>query len=125
MSRRRKFTITAPDLLNEIIAGGIKKIHGIDIDPHSIMIEAYALHTPTIRVDVEAIISRLERYIYINGDKDVDKSQLQKITKISRPTINRLFKIGILKPTISKTYILSSIVEQLKDYKKNIKPLHQ
>lgn len=126
MGRRRKYTIDISHLdCCEILRNEITQKYHIDLDITTFKVEGYESYTPTIRIDIKAVIKRLERYIYINGDKIVPKSLLVKISKISRPTIDRLLKLGVINYHTYNTYggefLLTSTLNQLKEYEESKK----
>lgn len=128
MSRRRKHTIDISYLYCcKALRDEIKQRYNIDLDITTFKVEAYETYTPTIRIGLKAVINRLERYIYINGDADVSKKKLVNILKISRPTIDRLIRLGIIQidryltPTLNIEFRLSSTLNQLKGYEESKK----
>ena len=118
MSRRRKHTIDISHLYCcKALRDEIKQRYNIDVDITTFKVEAYETYTPTIRIDLKPVIERLERYIYINGDAVVTKKKLVNILKISRPTIDRYLRLGIIQNDRG----LSSMLNQLKEYEESKK----
>lgn len=121
MSRRKKHIIDISSHLEiaQYLNKEFKWLYpNLDLDITTFKIEAYETYTPTTRIDIEALISRLERYIHINGDSIVNKSTLVKITKITRPTIDRLIRLGIIHNETEKwsNFRLLTTTNQIKEY---------
>lgn len=98
MARRAQIVIDAKDLdvydqlINEI------KAKGYDVDENTATIEIHALsrYEPTIGKDLSELENRLNNYVDINGNRRVTKTELCKIARISRPTLNRWIEMGVI-----------------------------
>jgi len=98
MARRAQIVIDAKDLdvydqlINEI------KAKGYDVDENTATIEIHALagYEPTVCKDLYILEDRLNNYIAVNGNKRVTKTELCKIARISRPTLNRWIEMGVI-----------------------------
>lgn len=120
--RRKKYTIDISSLNScKELKRELERIYpDCKLDISTFKLSAYETYIPTVKVDLEALISRINRYIYINGDKIVTKREFVKIARISRPTIDRLCDLGVL--TNSHTHYafgnpsLSEILTTVKNY---------
>lgn len=128
MSRRRKHTIDISRLdCRKDLRDEIRQKYHIDLDIKTFKLEAYETYSPTIRIDLKPVIERLERYIYINGDAVVSKKKLVNILKISRPTIDRYMRLGIifidysLGLGLNIEFCLTSTLNRLKEYEESKK----
>lgn len=98
MARRAQIVIDVKDLdvydqlINEI------KAKGYDVDENTTTIEIHALagYEPTVCKDLYALKDRLNNYIIVNGNKRVTKTELCKIARISRPSLNRWIKMWVI-----------------------------
>lgn len=120
--RRKKYTIDISNLNScKELKRELERIYpDCKLDISTFKLSAYETYIPTVKVDLEALISRINSYIYINGDKIVTKRELVKIARISRPTIDRLCDLGVLTNhhthyAFSKTP-LSEILTIVKNY---------
>lgn len=123
MPRRKRHTIKAQDL--DICKALVRELSAkdelADFDMATIEISILKNKADPKIQDPEKAVKNLERYIAINGDKDVLKSKLFKIMKVSRPTLDKWIGDELLKPTYTKGqfdywkyFNLKDVVSQLK-----------
>ncbi len=128
---RKKITtipISALKCQSTIIAE-LKKLEEFsNVDFSTIAISARQYVAPTIRhANLQKAIGYIERHISMNCKTDMDyytsRSGLARITKLTRPTINRWYADGLIKcdPYISKSssgdvlFHLTDLLKQLKN----------
>ena len=116
--RRRKYDIdiSTLDISKELHAILKYRYPELNLDINSFRLVAYESYTPTVRVDLGAVLERLKRFVYINGDRSVNRCELMRIAKISLPTIDRLCKIGALS-----VGFLSHTIKCIEEYQEKIK----
>ena len=119
--RRKKYTIDISNLNScKELKRELERIYpNYKLDISTFKLSAYETYTPKIKVDINALISRIEWYIYKNGDKKVTKKEFVKVARISRPTIDRLCDLGVLTPKCIHygfTGTLSEILANCKNY---------
>ena len=115
--RRRKYDIDISklDISKELHAILKYQYPGLNLDVNSFRLMAYESYIPTVRVDLGAVLERLKRFVYINGDRCVNRCELKHIAKISLPTIDRLCRLGILR-----VGFLSCCIKNIEKYQKEI-----
>ena len=126
MGRRRKYELNISRLhISKELKREIENLffhQKIDLDINSFRLIAYESYTPTIRIDLDAVINRLKRYIYINGDQTLTKSTLLKVIKISRPTADRLMRLGVFEADgwdkYGGQYNLANVLKSIEEYQK-------
>lgn len=124
MPRRKRHIIHLQDLdiYKELVNELLQKEELADYDITTLEISILKNNPPPKIQDPQKAIKNLERYIAINGDKDVLKSKLFKIMKVSRPTLDKWLGDDLLKPTYVtgdygywKHFNLKDVVKQLKE----------
>lgn len=126
MPRKKITTIPISDLsCQSTIIAELKKLKEFsDVDFSTITISAKQYVAPTVRHEnLRKAIGYIERHISMNCKTEMDyytsRSGLARITKLTRPTINRWYRdevithdLGISKP--SSGYILFHLTDLLK-----------
>lgn len=135
MPRRKKQTIPAKELAiyDKIVKELEQRPELPDYDMDTIQITILKKHKPQIQ-NLDKAISNLKRYwainekhiSVINGEVAVFKTDIIKMMKISRPTLDKWIQDGNIKPpysTFFKKYIFPPklILEQLEAYKEENK----
>lgn len=95
--KRKKITVSFDELPGKIKKQLVSffKRKDVNLDPKTISITAYEIYQYTPKT-YELFIQRLERYVSINGNREVRVTELSTISKISRPTINKMRKSGLI-----------------------------
>ncbi len=133
MPRKRVKTIAISRLkcYDQIVAElqANESLQGYEIESAEITIKEYV--APVIRPEnLRKAIKAIERYLYFEKGKDelydiVSMNQISTITKISRPTITRWCRDGLIKSGSPRfyfgedatTYDLGEVLKQLKAIK--------
>lgn len=137
MPRRKKQIIPVKDLAisSKIVKELEQRPELADYDMDTLQITILKKHKPKIQ-NLDKAISNLKRYWAINEkhitvrnrEVDVFKTDIIKMMKISRPTLDKWVNDGNIKPQYSsffKQYIFPPklILEQLERYKEENKSL--
>ena len=97
--RRKKISIHISELTDDIRSSLVGFINDRfnNIDINSITITGMELHEYTPRT-FGAFIENIRLYVDINGNKVVNKRQLAKIGKITRPTLDKMIQEMLVVP---------------------------
>lgn len=95
MAGRAKIIVNAKelDVYEDLIQELKQRGHSIS-DNSRIKITYLSPYTQHPAHNISAIIAKLDRYISINGNKEVTKKELSKILGISRPTLDDWIRRG-------------------------------
>ncbi len=118
MPRKRTQTIAISRLrcYDQIVAElqANESLQGYEIESAEITIKEYV--APVIRPEnLSKAIRAIERYLYFEKGKDelydiISMNQISTITKISRPTITRWCRDGLIKDGSPRFYLGESVI---------------
>lgn len=105
MSRRKTHVLSFRDLSDEDVAA-VQKIFeakGVRVDPRTLTLTAAAPHHYVPR-GFPDFLRRLRRYVEINGNRIVNRSQLAAVGRVPRTTINTWINKYFILPAGVKFY---------------------
>jgi hypothetical protein len=132
MPRRKQKTIQLSDLQcrDALIEELRKNLLLGDYDMDTIEITIKENYHPRINKDIDELIDTLQRQYAANrhslevyeGIEIITNTELAKLMKVSRPTVNRWIKDGLIKPSARihmpfPVYEIADVVEQLRKQK--------
>ena len=98
MAGRAKIVIDAKklSLYEDLVWELEQRGHTIN-DNSRLKITFLSPYTPRMSYNIKHLIGKLEKYIFSNGNKTVQKSELSEILGISRPTLDKWIRQGWLE----------------------------